>query len=173
MVYDRRKKAYGLGSPVRLDPGAVRQVRLTGRPGRDLRFTFWIEERDGLQQLDMVLAPYCFRKSSFWPFDLVQQDACEAVACGARSIACFACGLTPEDLEKERLKNECAQSGVYAACAGIFGVLLVPTESVPVVLACFGAALVLLGRIIAKGQIPKLSALVVLAAAAAAWIMMK
>lgn len=87
-------------------------------------------------------------------------------------MALTACQLTPEELEAGRLKDECSNYGTYAACTGVFGVMFAAAESLPIVLVCFGISLILFFVMLAKKQIPKVSAVVVLIEAAAAyWIM--
>lgn len=173
MSYDKRKRHYALGTPVQFSADAVRQMRLTGKRGKTLTFTFQLELDGRKREIDMDLTPFCFRKNACYPFDLMQEAACDKALHLAETMAHTACHLTPEDLEAGRLKDECSDYGTYAACAGLFGFLLSPTKNLPIVLFCFGIAVILFGLITSKKQIPKFSAVVVLIEAAASYLVMR
>ncbi len=173
MAYDKRRRHYELGEPVQFTADAVRQISLTGTRGKTLTVNFLLELDGRKRDIDMDLTPFCFRKNSFYPFDLMQETACDRALKVAENMARIACNLTPEELEAGRLKEECSQYGTYAACAGIFGVLLTPANNLPIVLACFVISLLLFGRMIAKKQIPKISAIVVLIEAVGAYLLMQ
>lgn len=173
MAYDKRRRHYELGEPVQFTADAVRQISLTGTRGKTLTVNFLLELDGRKRDIDMDLTPFCFRKNSFYPFDLMQETACDRALKVAENMARIACNLTPEELEAGRLKEECSQYGTYAACAGIFGVLLTPANNLPIVLACFAISLLLFGRMIAKKQIPKISAIVVLIEAVGAYLLMQ
>lgn len=173
MAYNKRKRTYALGAPVQFSAGDVRQVELTGKRGKTLTFTFHLELDGRKREIDMDVTPFCFRKNAYYPFDLVQQPACDKAIKLAERMALSACRLTPEALEAGRLKDECSNYATYAACAGVFGIMLTPTEVVPLVLACFGISLLLFAVMLSKKQIPKISAVVVLLEALIAYLMMR
>lgn len=172
MAYEKRKRNYALGTPVPFSAADVRQVELTGRRGKTLTFTFHLELDGRQREIDMDLTPYCFRKNAFYPFDLMQEAACANAMKLAEQMALTACQLTPEELEAGRLKDECSNYGIYAACAGVFGIMFAAGDLLPVVLFCFAISLLLLCVMLAKKQIPKISAVVVLLEAAAAYAML-
>lgn len=118
----------------------------------------------------MVLQPFCFRKNRYYPFDLLQESACQRLLDGVEKLALAACGKTPEDLEAGRLKDECSNYGLYAAMVGFLGVMLAPTGSPYPLYVCFGISLALMGLIVSKKRIPKLSAIVVLLEMAASFL---
>lgn len=77
MAYDKHKEAYALGTPVSFSTADVRQMRLTGTRGKNPTFNFYLG-LDGRQlEIDMDITPYCFRKNACYPFDLVQEEACD------------------------------------------------------------------------------------------------
>lgn len=161
MAYDKRKRTYALGTPVPFSAGDVRQVRLTGTRKKTLTFTFHLELDGRKREIDMDITPFCFRKNAFYPFDFMQDAACDKAVKLAEKMALTACHLTPEDLEAGRLKDECSSYGTYAACAGVFGIMFAAAEQLVPVLICFGISLLLFGMMLAKKQIPKVSAIVV------------
>ena len=172
MAYEKRKRNYALGTPVPFSAADVRQAELTGRRGKTLTFTFHLELDGRQREIDMDLTPYCFRKNAFYPFDLMQEAACANAMKLAEQMALTACQLTPEELEAGRLKDECSNYGIYAACAGVFGIMFAAGDLLPVVLFCFAISLLLFCVMLAKKQIPKISAVVVLLEAAAAYAML-
>lgn len=172
MAYDKHRRSYALGTPERFTAADVRQVRLTGTRGKTLTFTFQLELDGRKREIDMDLTPYQFRKNAFYPFDFMQEAACNRAMQLAERMALTACQLAPETLEAGRLKDECSNYGTYAACAGIFGVMCAPAKFLPIVLVCFGISLLLFGVMLAKKQIPKVSAVVVLIEAAIAYAIM-
>lgn len=121
----------------------------------------------------MDMAPYCFKKNPFYPFDMLQPAACDAALETVERIARNACNLTPEDLEAGRLKDECSNYGLYAGLAAVIGVLAAPAESIVPTVICFVIALAFLGLILVKKQVPKVSAVVVLIALVAAFSLAK
>ena len=173
MAYDKRKRAYALGRPERFSADQVRQVCLTGKRGKVLTFTFQLELDGRKREIDMDLVPFQFRKNAFYPFDFMQEAACDRAMKLAEQMADTACHLTPAELEAGRLKDECGNYGIYAACAGFFGVMLAPTNFPPVVLACFAISLILFAVMLSKKQIPKVSAVVVLLEGAASYMFMR
>lgn len=173
MAYDKRKRAYALGAPERFSAADVRQMSLTGTRGNTLTYTFHLELDGRKREIDMDVTPYCFRKNAYYPFDFMQKTACDRAAQLAEKMAFAACHLTPEELEKGRLKDECGAYATYAGCFGVFGIMFAAGDILPMVLACFGISLVLFGVILSKKQIPKISAVVVLVEAAIAYTMMK
>ena len=173
MSYDRRRRSYQLGTPVPFSADVVKQVRLTGKRGKTLTFHFLLEVGDQQQEINMDLTSFHFRKNSFYPFDLMQETACNNAQQLAEKMASTACNLTPEDLELGRKKDECSDYGIYAACAGFFGIMFASAELLPVVLACFAISLILFAVMIAKKQFPKASAVVVLIEAVVAYMLMR
>lgn len=172
MDYDPRTRAYALGEPALLPEHALRRVDVSGRRGRALTYKLLLETDGQVTERELVLAPLCFRYDAHDPFDMVQDAACGEVEKTVQRMARAACDLTPEDLEKLRLKNECSLYGTYAACTGMLGLLLTPAGALPAAV-CFGAALALLGLMLAKGRAPRFSALAVAAEAAAAYLMLR
>lgn len=169
MAYNKHQRSYALGTPEQFSAADVRQMRLTGKRGQTLTFTFYLELDGRKREIDMDITPFCFRKNAFYPFDLMQETACDKAMKLAEKMALTACHLTPEDLEAGRVKDECSSYGTYAACSGVFGIMFAAAEILPVVLACFGISLVLFGVMISKKQFPKISAVVVLIEAAIAY----
>ena len=172
MDYDPRTRAYALGEPVLLPEHALRRVDVSGRRGRALTYKLLLETDGQVTERELVLAPLCFRYNAHDPFDLTQDAACGEVEKTVQRMARSACDLTPEDLEKLRLKNESFLYGTYAACTGMLGLLLTPAGALPVAV-CFAVALVLLGLILVKGRAPQFSALAVAAEAVAAYLMLR
>lgn len=105
MAYDRHKRSYAPGTPERFSADDVRQMRLTGKRGKTLTFTFLLELDGRKREIDMDLTLYCLRKNRFYPFDLMQETACHRALQAAKTMALTACHLTPEDLEAGRLKD--------------------------------------------------------------------
>lgn len=171
MSYDRHARSYQLGTPVPFNASIVKGVRLTGKRGKTLTFHFLLG--DQTQPLYMDLTPFYFRKNSFYPFDLMQEAACRKARQLAEAMALAACGLTPEDLEAGRCKDECSEYGLYAACTGFLGVMFAAAPFLPVVLICFGISLVLFGVMLSKKRPPKTSAVVVLAEAVISYMIMR
>ena len=145
MAYDKRKRAYALGTPVPFSAADVRQVKLTGKRSKTLTFTFHLEVDGRQREIDMDLTPFCCRLNRFHPFDLMQEAACDRAMELAERMALTACRLTPEALEAERLKDECSNYAIYAACSGVFGIMFAAAELIPVVLVFFGISLLLFG----------------------------
>lgn len=164
MDYDRRKRDYALGQPACITAEVVKGVQLTGKRGKNLIATFSLEADGQSMDIAMDMAPYCFRKNPFYPLDLMQEAACETAMETVEKIARTACNLTPEDLEAGRLKEECSNYGLYAGIAAVIGVLAAPAESIIPTVICFVIAFAFLGLILVKKQIPKVSAVVVIAA---------
>ena len=173
MAYDKRRRSYQLGTPVRFSASDVRQVRLTGKHGKTLTFHFLLELDGRKLELAMALTPYCFRLNKYYPFTLMQEEACEKARQTAERMAFIACSLSASALEKERLKDECGDYALYAVCASVFGLMCTPTESPIPVLACFAISLILFGVMLSKKQVPKVSAVLVLLAAVGAYLMMR
>lgn len=171
MSYDRRGRSYQLGKPIPFSADIVKGVRLTGKRSKTLTFHFLLGDQD--QPLYMDLTPFCFRKNSFYPFDLMQETACDKARQLAEAMARTACNLTPEELEKGRCKDECSNYGTYAACAGFFGIMFAAAPFLPAILVCFGISLVLFGVMLSKKQPPKVSAVVVLIEAIVAYLIMR
>ena len=171
--YDRHKKSYALGQPGRITTDLVKKVRLTGKRGKNLIATFDLEVNGQELTIAMDMAPYCFKKNPFYPFDMLQPAACDAALETVERIARTACNLTPEDLEAGRLKDECSNYGLYAGLAAVIGVLAAPAESIVPTVICFVIALAFLGLILVKKQVPKVSAVVVLIALVAAFSLAK
>ena len=166
MSYDKRQRSYQLGTPVRFSASDVRQVRLTGTHGKTLTFHFLLE-------LAMALTPYCFSLNKYYPFTLLQEEACKKARQTAERMAFIACNLSASELEKGRLKDECGNYALYAVCASVFGLMCTPTESLIPVLACFAISLILFGVMLSKKQVPKVSAVLVLLAAVGSYLMMR
>ena len=162
--YERHKKSYVLGQPGRITAEVVKSVRLTGKRGKNLIATFYLEVDDRTIEIAMDMAPYCFRKNPFYPFDMMQPSACDTALETVEKIARAACDLTPEDLEAGRLKDECSNYGLYAGLTAIIGVLAAPAESIVPTVICFVIAFAFLGLIVVKKRVPKASAVVVIAA---------
>ena len=173
MDYDTRTRAYTLGEPVLLPEHALRQVDVSGKRGKALTYKLLLENDGQVTEWEMVLAPLCFRRNAHDPFDMVQDTACAEVEKAVQRMARSACDLTPEDLENMRLKNESFLYGTYAACMGAMGLLLTPAGSVPAVAVWFVAAAAMLAVMLAKRQVPKLSALAVAAEAVAAYLILR
>ena len=172
LSYDKRKRTYRLGEPDIVPEEAVKLVRLTGKRGKNLTCTFYLKTETDSAELAMVLSPLCYRENSFHPFNLLQEAACDRALEAAEKLAYKACHLTPEELEADRLKDECSTYGVYAGCSGMLGVMLTPLESITAVSIPFFAALILFGLMIAKKRIPKFSAIVVIVEAVIAYSML-
>ena len=173
MAYDRHRRSYTLGDPVRLTADYVKQVSLTGKPGQTLTYTFLVGTDDHTQEIAMDLTPFCFRKSSFYPFDFMQDAACANAQKLAEQIALTACNITHEQLEEGRIKDECSNYSVYAFCSGIFGVMFAAANVLPITLICFVAAFVFLGMMISRKQYPKISAVLVIVELLVAFMMLK
>ena len=173
MTYDRKKRTYELGVPVLLPEKIVKKVVLSGRRKRTLVFTFWLESNEHLTPLEMVLAPFCFRLNSFYPFDMMQEAACIKAREVAEQLAFRAYGVSPEDLEKGRLKAECSQYGICAAVLGVIALLLIPMNCIGVVAFFLTMAVIMLGLILIKRQIPKVSALIVIIEIVEAYLIMR
>lgn len=173
MAYDKRKRAYALGTPGRFSAGDVKAVQLTGTRRKTLTFTFHLELDGRQREIDMDLTPFQFRKNSFYPFDFMQDTACDQAMKLAEKMAFTACQLTPEDLEAGRLKDECSNYGTYAACIGFFGVMFTSVKLLPAILTCFGISLLLFAVMLAKKQVPKVSAVVVILEAAVSYMIMR
>ncbi len=173
MEYSRWKKSYQLGRPGKFSTDSVKDVSLTGKHGKHLIFTFLLEINGQQITINMDLVPFCFRKNSFYPFDLMQEIACENAFQTAEKMARIACDITPEELEESRLKDECLKYGTYAGCAGAIGILSAPSVSIIPSIVCFVIAFLFLGMMVLKNQPPKFSALVVLIELAIAYLLLK
>lgn len=169
MEYDRKKRQYELGSPIMLSEKSIERVSLSGKRDKSLTYTFWIDTGKRTVPLRMVVEAFCFRKNSFYPFDLYQQAACDKAIQAAENLARRACDMTSEDLENSRLDDMGVGYGMYAACAGLIGFLCTNPDCLPAAFIFFAIALILLGLTLAHGRIPKLSAVVVLVELMAAW----
>lgn len=171
--YDKGKRTYELGKPAALPPSAIKDVQLTGKRNKSLQVTFYVGEDDNVQPLVMVLEPFCFRKNRFYPFDLLQEEACDKALRYAEQMALAASGKTPEDLEAGRLKDACSNYGLYAAIAGFFGVMFSAGELPIIVAICFAISLFFFVRIFACKHVPKLSLIIVIVEAVVAYIWLK
>ena len=167
--YDRKRRSYELGSPAVIPEEAVKGVNLSGKRDKSLTYTFWIDMDKRTLPLQMVVEPFCFRRNSFYPFNLLQQTACDKAVKAAEDLARRACGMSPEDLENDRLKNLGTGYGFYAGCLGFIGVLCATGQLLPATIILFAIALVMLGLMIVNKRIPKLSAVVVIVEILAAW----
>ena len=173
MAYDKRKRVYALGAPQRFSAADVRQMRLTGKRGKTLTFTFHLELDGRKREIDMDLTPYQFRKNAFYPFDFVQEAACERAMELAERMALTACQMTPEALEEGRLKDECDNYATYAAGIGMLGFFASPSKSLIAVAPFFAVSLILFGVMISKKRFPKISAVIVLLEAFASYQFMR
>lgn len=171
--YDKGKRTYELGKPAALPLSAIKHVELTGKRNKSLRVTFYVGEDGNVQPLVMVLEPFCFRKNRFYPFDLLQEAACDKALRYAEQAALAASGKTPEDLEMGRLKHACSNYGMYAAIAGFFGVMFSAGELPVMVAICFAISLFFFVRIFACKRVPKLSLIIVIVEAVVAYIWLK
>lgn len=171
--YDKGKRTYELGRPAALPLSAIKDVELTGKKNKSLRVTFYVGENDNVEQLVMVLEPFCFRKNRFYPFNLLQEAACDKALRYAEQVALTASGKTPEDLEAGRLKDTCGNYGMYAAIAGFFGVMFSAGELPVLVAICFAISLFFFVRIFVCKRIPKLSLIIVIIEAVVAYTWLK
>ncbi len=172
--YDKKRKEYQLGQPVALTKDLIQSVSLTGRRGKKLEVTLFLKPEVGLDKVVMVLEPLQFTRNKFYPFDFFQEEACDKAMAVTEKLALAACGKTAEDLENDRLKDECSTYGMWAGLCGFFGVIAASvSHSLPLTAAFFAAALVLWGVIFFKKQIPKVSVIFVVIEAVAAYFLMK
>ncbi len=173
LSFDKRSRDYALSEPLEIPQSMVRDVQLSGKRGKKLTVSLALDLGGQTDVVQMVLQPFCFRKTRYYPFDLLQESACQRLLDAVEKMALAVCGKTPEDLEAERLKDECSNYGLYAAMVGFLGVMLSPAgmSHFPMYI-CFGISLALLLMILVKKRIPKLSAVVVAVEIAAAFFLM-
>lgn len=171
--YDKKTRAYQLGDPVALTKDVIQNVTLAGKRGKNLKVTFWLKQGVGLDQVVMMLEPMHFQKNKFYPFNLLQEDACDKAMAVTERLA-QACGKSAEDLETSRVKDECDNYAMAAGFCGFFGIVLAAaTGSLVLTALLFAAAVVLFGVIIAKKQIPKISLVIVIAEAVIASLFLR
>lgn len=165
---------YQLGQPVALTRELIRDVGMTGRRGKKMEVTFLLKPEAGPDKVVMVLEPLHFKKNKFYPFDLLQEEACGRAMDMAEKLALAACGKTAEELEAGRMKDEC---GNYATAAGLFGFFGIIAASVSnsllLTLGLFAVAVAMFGVIVSKKQLPKISVIVVAVEAAAAYFLFR
>lgn len=160
--YDKRTKEYQLGDPGALTKDNVSSVSLDGRRGKNLKVTFYLKKEVGYDSVVMALMPVHFKKNRFYPFDLLQEEACGRALSAAEKLAFTACGKTPEDLEKDRIKGECLSYAIYAIVVGFIGFIVASgSGSVLGTLAFFAVSLGLFGLMIAKKNPPRFSVIAV------------
>lgn len=160
--YDKRAKTYQLGSPAALTKDRIQNVSLDGKRDKNLKVTFYLKKEVGYDTIVMALAPVQFKKNRFYPFNLLQEEACARALSAAEKLAFAACGKTPEDLEKDRIKGECLGYAIYAIVAGFVGFVVASgSGSLVGTLVFFAAALGLFGLMIAKKNPPKFSVIAV------------
>lgn len=168
--YDKRTRSYELGSPIPLTRDLIQRVSLAGKRGRKLTVSFTLNPEAGLDKIDMVLEPLQFQRNKFYPFDFLQEAACARAMDITEKLALSACGLTPEDLEKTRLEDECGNYAIAAGFCGFFGIVAAyASHALLLPLILFGAALALFGMMLSKRQIPKISLIIVIVQAVIAF----
>ena len=171
--YDKKTRDYQLGQPVPLTRDIIQNVSLTGKRGKKLEATFSLKPEVGLDKVVMVLEPLQFKMNKFYPFDLLQEEACDKALAVTEKLALSACGKSAEDLETERLKDECGNYGVAAGLCGFCGIIAASvSKSLPLTAVFFAAALACWGIMLSKKQFPKVSVVFVVIEAAAAWWLM-
>ena len=167
--YQKGPRTYELGTPVSLTRELIQDVSLSGQKDRKLEVTFRLKPAVGLDQVVMVLEPFQFQKNRHYPFDFFQEEACTQAYATAQRLALLACGKDNLDLEESRLKNACDNHAVSAFMCGFFGMAAAISGGLLPALVLFGAAAVLLVLILVKGQIPKLSLVLVILEALGAY----
>lgn len=155
-------RSYQLGQPMLIPPEAVKGMKYTGKRDKKLKCSFYLELDGKLEELEMVLAPCCVRENRFCPFDLLQKTACDRALETFEAMAQSLCAKTPEEMEEERLKDECTNYGIYAGCTGLLAIIGAFVPSVAFTVLFFAVALGLLGMIVVKKQVPKVSLVVVI-----------
>ena len=168
--YQKGPRTYELGTPVSLTRELIQDVTLSGHREKKLEVTFHLKPAVGLDKVVMVLEPFQFRKNRHYPFDFFQEEACTQAYATTQRLALLACGKDTMDLEDSRRKDACDDHAVTAFLCGFLGMAVAISGPPLPALILFGAAAVLLLRILVKGRIPKLSlVLVILEALGAYW----
>lgn len=164
--YDRKQRNYQLGDPVPLTRELIQNVSLAGKREKKLKVSFSLKPELGLDEIVMVLEPLQYQKNKFYPFDFLQETACAKTMDLVEKLALSACGLTPEDLEESRLKDECGNYAIAAGFCGFFGIVTAyASHALFLPLILFAAALALFGLMFSKRHPPKISLAVVIAEA--------
>lgn len=165
------KWEYALGQPIQIPAEAIKHMSYSGKRGKNLKCVFTLELDGQIEELEMMLSPCCVRESKYYPFDLLQEKACENALAAFEQLAQTCCGLSVEDLEKDRIKQQCVGFSVYAIVAGFVGMVFSMTKVPALSLVAFGVAVVLFGLMFAKKNPPKVSLVLVLIEAALAWLL--
>lgn len=164
--YDKKKRSYELGQPVALTPDLLKTVSLAGKRGQSLEVSFFLKQEVGLNSVAMMLEPLQYRRNRFYPFDFLQEEACEKAMELTERMALAGCGQTAEDLEQSRLKDEGGKYATYAVMWGFCGIIAAcVSQSLMVTGLFFAAALAMFGIMLSRKQIPKISLAVVIAEA--------
>lgn len=164
--YDKKARSYELGQPVVLTQDLLQTVKLAGRRGGKMEVTFFLKPEVGLNQVVMVLEPLQFRRNGYYPFDFLQEAACEKALEVTERMALAGCGQTAGDLEESRLEDECGSYALIAGLCGFFGVIAASvSHSLMLTGLLFAAALVMFGVMIGKKRFPKISLVFVIAEA--------
>lgn len=170
--YDRKQRSYQLGQPAALTPDIIQNVTLAGKRGKKLKITFTLKPEIGADSIIMMLEPLQFKLNRFYPFDFLQEAACDRAMALTEKLALAACGKTTEDLETDRIKDQCGNYAIAAGFCGFFGVVAASvSHSLALTLALFAASLVPFGIIISKKQVPKISVIVVILEAVLAYFL--
>ena len=172
--YDKKTGKYDLGQPAALTQDLIQNVTMAGKPGKRLSVTFRLKPELGSEAVVMVLEPLAFRKNKFYPFDFFQEEACGKAMAVTEKLALSACKMTAEDLEKTRLEDECGNYATGAGTCGSCGIIAASVSgSLPGTLVFFAGALAFFGVMLAKKQVPKISLVIVILEAVAAYFLMK
>lgn len=170
--YDAKARDYQLGKPIPLTRDLLQHVSLSGTSGKKLEVTFRLKPEVGLDKVVMVLEPLQFKRNRFYPFNFLQEEACEKALALTTRMAYFGCGQSADDLEDSRAEDVCLK---YATAAGLLGFCGVAAASVSgslvLTLAFFAGALVMFVLMFGRKHPPKISVVfVVLEALMAYWL---
>lgn len=172
--YDKKTRSYELGNPIPLTQDLIQRVSMAGKRGRKLEITFSLKPEVGLDKVVMVLEPLQFQRNKFYPFDFLQEAACDKALGITEQLARSACGMSAEDLEATRMEDECGNYAIAAGICGFCGIIAASVSgSLPLTLAFFAVSLVMFGVILSKKQVPKISVVIVAIEAVAAYFLMK
>lgn len=172
--YDRKKRSYELGNPVPLTRNLIQNVSMAGKRGKKLKITFSLKPEVGLNEVVMMLEPLQFQRNKFYPFDFLQEAACDRALAVTEQLARSACNMSAEDLEATRMEDECGNYAIAAGLCGFCGIIAASvSQSLPLTLAFFAIPLALFGVIFSKKQVPKISVIVVAVEAVIAYFLFR